>query len=127
MNINSVVLAGNLTKDPDLRETKTGTKVCGMRMATNHKRGKNEETLFMDVTVWGPQAEICERYLKKGRNIAVKGRLKMEEYTDKDDIRRQSVSVVADDVQFGPNASGNNSETPVEATAETATEAVAPF
>ena len=77
----------------------------------------------MDVTVWGPQAEICERYLKKGRNIAVKGRLKMEEYTDKDDIRRQSVSVVADDVQFGPNASGNNSETPVEA----ATEEVAPF
>ena len=118
MNINNVVLAGNLTRDPDLRETKTGTKVCGMRIATNHKRGKNEEVLFMDVTVWGPQAEFCKQYLKKGRNVAVSGRLKMEEYTDKNEVDRQSVSLVADNVQFGPNLDRDFSE-PVAETVST--------
>lgn len=115
MNINNVVLAGNLTKNPELRQTKSGTAVCDMRLATNHKRGKTEETLFMSVTVWGPQAEVCSKYLAKGRNVAVQGRLKQDEYVDKEGIKRQSVSLVADSVQFGSRANGESQQNAGEA------------
>jgi single-strand DNA-binding protein len=117
MNINRVVLTGNLTADPELRPLPSGTSVGRLRLAVNTRR-KNSQTgeweekaNYFDVTVWGAQAEHCARYLSKGRPVAVDGRLEWREYTTQDGQRRQTVEVIADTVQFlgGREQNGNGS------------------
>jgi single-strand DNA-binding protein len=103
-NINSVVLTGNLTSDPDLRELESGTKVCNMRIAVNGRRRTAEgawvDTVdFFNIGVFGAQAENCDSYLSRGRPIAVQGRLDWRE-TGKDSERREYVKVIAEAVQF---------------------------
>ena len=114
-NINRVVLVGNLTRDPELRNTPSGMSVCSLRIAGNTRRKDNatgqwtEKPNYFDVTVWGAQGQNCERYLSKGRPIAVDGRLQWREWTDKEGNKRQSVDIVADSVQFlgGRDEAGN--------------------
>ncbi len=102
MNINRVLVTGNLTKDPDLNEY-NGTKVCRMRVAVNNrvKTGSEwtEKACYFDVTTFGKQAENCKQYLSKGRPIAVDGRLDWNEW-EKDGQKHQAVSIVAVSVQF---------------------------
>src|ERR671934_1115546 len=80
-NINRVVLVGNLTKDPELRHTPSGTPVCSLRLAVNTRRKDGatgewtEKPNYFDITVWGNQGESCAQYLSKGRPVAVDGRL----------------------------------------------------
>lgn len=104
MNVNSVTLTGNLTRDPDLRELESGTKVANMRIAVNGRRrtaaGEYVDTVdYFDVAVFGARAESCATYLAKGRPIAVQGRLDWRE-TTKDDERREYVRVIAAQVEF---------------------------
>lgn len=120
-NINSVVLTGNLTRDPDLRELESGTKVCNLRIAVNGRRrsadGSWLDTVdYFNVAVFGAQAENCERYLAKGRAIAVDGRLDWREVVA-DGQRREYVKVVAEQVQFlgyKPSATDAEGEEPEE-------------
>jgi len=106
-NINRVVLVGNLTRDPELRHTPSGTPVCGLRVAVN-TRQKDQATgewgdkpNYFDVTVFGNQAESCSQYLAKGRAIAVDGRLNWREWEDKQTgQKRSAVDIVAESVQF---------------------------
>ena len=105
-NINRVVLTGNLTRDPELRSTASGMSVCSLRIASNTRR-KNQATgewedkpNFFDVTVWGAQGENCARFLSKGRPVALDGRLEWREWQDQQGNNRQSVEIVADNVQF---------------------------
>ncbi len=109
MNINRVVLTGNLTADPEVRPTPGGTPVARLRLAVNTRRRDGstgaweEKPNYFDVTVWGAQAENCERYLSKGRPVAVDGRLEWREYEARDGSRRQAVEIIAESVQFlGP-------------------------
>jgi single-strand DNA-binding protein len=105
-NINRVVLTGNLTKDPELRSTSSGTSVCSLRLAVNTSKKDSstgqwvEKPNFFDITVWGAQGENCAKYLSKGRPVAVDGRLEWREFTDKDGNNRQAVEIWADSVQF---------------------------
>jgi len=103
-NINSVVLIGNLTRDPELRHTPSGTAVTTLRLAVNDrvKRGEEwqETPYYFDVTVWGRTAENCVQYLAKGRPVGVQGKLTWREWDAQDGTKRQSVEVVADNVQF---------------------------
>jgi single-strand DNA-binding protein len=104
-NINRVVLTGNLTADPELRNLPSGTSVCKLRVACNTRRkgagGEWEDKPnYFDVTVWGAQGENCARYLAKGRPIALDGRLEWREWQDKEGNKRQSIDIVADSVQF---------------------------
>ncbi|MEX2252674.1 MAG: single-stranded DNA-binding protein [Thermoleophilaceae bacterium] len=104
-NINRVVLTGNLTRDPELRTTGTGTPVCSLRLACNTRRKQGDEWVdkpnYFDITVWGAQGENCATYLSKGRPVAVDGRLEWREWEDKDTGKtRQAVDIVADSVQF---------------------------
>ena len=104
-NINRVVLTGNLTADPELRNLPSGTSVCKLRVACNTRRkgasGEWEDKPnYFDVTVWGAQGENSARYLAKGRPVAIDGRLEWREWQDKDGNKRQSVDIVADSVQF---------------------------
>jgi single-strand DNA-binding protein len=113
-NINRVVLTGNLTRDPELRNTPGGTSVCSLRVACNTRRKDasgnwTDKPNYFDVTVWGAQGENCAQYLSKGRPVAVDGRLEWREWEDKEGNKRQSVEIVADSVQFlGSRESGEN-------------------
>src|SRR3954470_6765567 len=113
-NINRVVLTGNLTHDPELRSTTSGTSVCSLRIACNTRRKDAsgnwvDKPNFFDVTVWGAQGENCAQYLSKGRPVAVDGRLEWREWEDKQGNKRQSVDIIADSVQFlGSREGGEN-------------------
>jgi single-strand DNA-binding protein len=113
-NINRVVLTGNLTRDPELRNTPSGTSVCSLRLAVNTRRKDAQgqwidKPNYFDITVWGAQGENCAQYLAKGRPVAVDGRLEWREFTDKDGNNRQAIDVVADSVQFlGGRDDGGN-------------------
>jgi len=104
--LNKVFLMGNLTFDPELRYTPSGSAVTDLRMATNRvwtgKDGeRKEETLFIDVTVWDRQAEHCCQYLKKGSSIHVEGYLKMDSWDDKTTgEKRSKIRIQAERVQF---------------------------
>jgi single-strand DNA-binding protein len=114
MNINRVVLTGNLTRDPELLATSNGVTVCKLGIAVNTRRKNNstgdweEKPNFFRVTVFGRQAESCERYLKKGRPVAIDGRLEWSQY-ERDGQKRESIDIIADTVQFlgGREDAGN--------------------
>ena len=104
-NINRVVLVGNLTRDPELRHTPSGTPVCSLRVAVNTRRKDEsgqwvDKPNYFDVTAWGQQGENCAQYLAKGRPVAVDGRLEWREWEAQDGSKRQAVEIIADTVQF---------------------------
>ena len=105
-NINRVVLVGNLTRDPELRHTPSGTAVCKLRIAVNTRMKDGatgewrDKPNYFDVTVWGAQGENCARFLAKGRALAVDGRLEWREWTTDGGDKRQAVEIVGDAVQF---------------------------
>jgi len=94
-NFNRVILAGNLTRDPELRYTPKGTAIASFGLAINRKwkseTGESkEEVTFVDVEVWDRQAEVIAQYFKKGRPILVEGRLKYDQWEDKNTHQKQS-------------------------------------
>jgi single-strand DNA-binding protein len=120
-NINRVVLVGNLTRDPELRHTPSGTSVCKLRLAVNSRQKDaatgewGEKPNYFDVTVWGNQGENCAKFLSKGRPVGVDGRLDWREWEAQDGTKRQAVEVIADTVQFlgsrdGGGAGGGEGE-----------------
>jgi single-strand DNA-binding protein len=114
MNINRVVLTGNLTRDPELRSIPaSGTSVCKLGIAVNTRRKGSdgqweEKPNFFRVTVFGRQAESCANYLKKGRAVAIDGRLEWSSW-ENDGQKRESIDIIADSVQFlgGREDAGN--------------------
>jgi single-strand DNA-binding protein len=106
-SINVVTIVGNLTREPELRATPSGTSVCTLRVAVNESvkdasGAWGERPNYFNVDVFGGQADSCATYLTKGRQIAVSGRLRWREW-EKDDQKREAVSIVADRVMFiGP-------------------------
>ena len=111
VNINRVVMTGNLTADPELRSTPSGTPVCSLRIACNTRRKVEGEWVdkpnYFDVTVWGGQGESAARYLSKGRPVAIDGRLEWREWEAQDGSKRQSVEIIADTVQFLGDGAGS--------------------
>jgi single-strand DNA-binding protein len=107
-SLNKVFLIGNLTRDPELRYTPSGTAVSNLRLAVNRRfKDRNgelkEETCFITVTVWDKQAEVCNQYLQKGRPLFVEGRLQSRSWEGQDGQKRSVVEVRAERVQFlGP-------------------------
>jgi len=103
--LNRVILIGNLTDDPELRYTQNGVARTRFSIAVN-RRYRNregnlqEETTFVPIVVWGPQAENCANYLGKGRSVAVDGRLRIETFETEEGERRKVAEVVAETVQF---------------------------
>jgi len=127
MDINTIIVVGNLTADPTLRTAENGTIVGKFRIASQRpqRNGEDDGADFINVTVFGQQATNCARYLAKGRKVAVQGRLQFSEY-ETDDGRRQSYEIKADQyggVQF---LSGRPAEeTNTEETADPAVELAA--
>lgn len=106
-SFNQVVLLGNLVRNVELRYTQGGTAVTDVTLAVNDKVKKNDEWVdevtFVDVTVWGKQAEVANEYLSKGSPLLIQGRLKLDSW-EKDGQKRQKLSVKADKMQLMPRA-----------------------
>lgn len=105
MSFNKIIIVGNLGRDPELRYTPQGTAVCDFSMATNEKkRDKSGElqpvATWFRVSLWGKQAELAAKYLTKGSSVYVEGRLGMEEWTDREGNKRQTLNVHGTDMQF---------------------------
>jgi single-strand DNA-binding protein len=105
-SFNRVIMMGNLTRDPEHKQLSSGQAVCRLGLACN-RQFKNKQTgtmvqevCFVDVDVWGPQAEVCRQYLQKGRPVLIEGRLKFDSWQDQDGSRRSKHSIVADRVTF---------------------------
>ncbi|MBA2239870.1 MAG: single-stranded DNA-binding protein [Solirubrobacterales bacterium] len=104
-NLNRVIVTGNLTRDPELRNLNSGTSVCKLRIAVNSRRRDQsgewvDKPNYFDVTVWGAQGENCATYLSRGRPVAVDGRLDWREWENQEGQKRQSVEIIAETVQF---------------------------
>ncbi len=148
VSLNRVLLIGNLTKDPELRYTPSGTPVANLRLAVNssfkdQSGQRKEETCFVTIVVWARQAETCNQYLKKGRSIFVEGRLLYRTW-EVDGKTRSVMEVRGDRVQFLGSPGGSRGETegtkpaeapeapaapaaPVEAGAESGADSNVPF
>lgn len=105
-SFNKVILMGNLTKDPEIRYTPGGTAVTSFRMAINHrfKQGEEfrEDVCFVDIVVFGKQAENCSQYLNKGNGVIIEGRLQERRWQTEDGQKRSKHEVVAQSVRFLP-------------------------
>lgn len=109
-SFNKVILLGNLTRDPEVRFTPTGTAVAGFAIAVNrrYKQGDEfrDEVSYIDIVVFGKQAENCGQYVGKGDSVLVDGRLQQRRWETEDGQKRSKVEVVADNVTFMPKRQG---------------------
>jgi len=114
MSLNKVILLGNLTRDPELKYLPSGTAVAEFGLALNRRfRGQDgqqrEEVCFVDIQVFGRQAETSAEYLSKGRQALIEGRLKLDQWETQDGQKRSKMRVCADRVQFIGGRGGNQS------------------
>jgi len=116
-DLNRATIMGNLTRDPELRQTSTGRPVCSFGIATNRRWNdqageRQEQVEFHDVVAWGKLAEICEKILYKGRKAYVEGRLQTRSWEGQDGVKRNKTEIVADNVIAvgAPREGGPSSE-----------------
>lgn len=126
MSINKVMITGNLTRDPELRQTPAGTQVLNFGVAVNDRR-KNQQTgewedypNFVDCVVFGNRAEPLSRFLGKGSKVAVEGRLRYSAWEDKEGKRRSKLEVVVDDVDMMSRGAQGTAQAPAPAYAASA-------
>jgi single-strand DNA-binding protein len=105
MSFNKIIVIGNLGRDPELRYTPQGTAVCNFSIATNEKKRDKtgdlqDVTTWFRVTLWNKQAENASKYLTKGSSVYIEGRLRIEEWADRDGKNRFTLEVNATDMQF---------------------------
>ena len=105
-NLNSILLEGNLTRDPELRYTPKGTPICTLVVASTRSYKLDgervEEVSFVETTTWGKLATVCAEHLQKGRGVRVVGRIKQERWDDADGTARSKVVIVAEHIEFQP-------------------------
>ena len=109
-SFNKVICIGNMTADPELKQTREGTSVCSFSIAVNRKFAKNGECDFITIIAWRQQAEFVSRYFKKGNPILICGQLQTRNWTDNQGQKRYATEVVADEVSFVANNSSNDSK-----------------
>jgi len=106
-NFNKVILVGNLTRDPEVRYTPSGTAVSDIGLAVNRtwfdkqSNERREETTFVDITLWARQAEVAGEYLSKGRSVLIEGRLQLDQWDDRETGQKRSrLRVVCENMQM---------------------------
>ncbi|MGC9610825.1 MAG: single-stranded DNA-binding protein [Minisyncoccia bacterium] len=117
MNLNKAFILGNLTRDPELRQTTTGQPVCSFGVATNSfytdKSGqKQQKAEFHNVVVWGRQAEVANQFLKKGSSVLVEGRLQTRAWQDKQGQTHRTTEIICERMQLGPRPGGSGQGLP---------------
>lgn len=110
-NLNKIMMAGNLTRDPDLRGLPSGQNVCELKLAVNTKSKERDEVCFIKVTVFGKAAEACKKYLAKGSGVYVEGRLCYETWEDRQSgAKRSDYKILASSVQFTSSGKGEGGQ-----------------
>lgn len=110
---NRVIMLGNLTRDPELRYLPSGGAVCTTGLATNRRFKKTdgsqgEEACFIDITFFGRTAEIANQYLSRGKKVLVEGRLKLDQWTDQQGVKRSKHSITVETLQMMDNTRGGH-------------------
>ena len=116
--LNTVIIIGRLTRDPEMRTTQSGVSVASFTLAVDRdfggRDGGEKQTDFIDCTAWRHTAEFVSKYFSKGRMAVVSGRLQIDNYTDNDGNKRKAAKVIADNIYFGDSkkdgATGSQSE-----------------
>ena len=101
--MNRVIIIGNLTRDPESRQTPSGVSVCNLGIAVQREYANsdgNREADFFNITVWREKGENCQKHLKKGNKVAIVGSLQNRSYEDKDGVKRTVTDIIASDVEF---------------------------
>jgi len=98
--MNTVSIIGRLVKDPEVKKTDDGKTICDLRFAIDDPFSKDDRSDFINVTVFGNQGELCERYLSKGLMAGVTGRIRSDAYTNSDGVKKYPIKIIADNVQF---------------------------
>lgn len=121
MSINRVMITGNLTRDPEVRNTQLGMAVLNLGVAVNDRR-KNNQTgewenyaNFIDCVMFGTRAENVSRYLRKGSKVAIEGKLRWSQWEDKQGGKRSKIEVVVDDLEFMSRDGGGKQPAPAKA------------
>ena len=99
-SLNKVFLMGNLTREPELRYTPSGSAVCEFGIAVNRRGQDRDEPCFVEIIVWEKQAEACGKFIQKGSSVFIEGRLQYDQWTDKEQKKRSRLRVTAERVQF---------------------------
>ena len=108
MGVNSFNLQGRLVKDPELRQTQNGKDVCSFTVAWSEKFGQTENKLFLRVTAWKESAQFVSKYFRKGQECVVEGKLTTREFTDRENVKRQSTEMTLNKIHFcGPKQQSN--------------------
>jgi len=124
MDLNKVMVIGNMTRDPELRATPTGRQVASFSIATNRvwtdaNGQKQKQAEFHNIVFWGKLAEICGQYLKKGQKVYVEGRLQTREWTGQDGVKRYRTEIIGENMIMlsakGGDWAGGGSNTPAQA------------
>lgn len=117
-SLNSVLIEGNLVRDPEKKELDNGSKLCLFSVATNRyfnqDNEKKSEVSFFDVEVWNKTADLCLKTLSKGRGVRVVGRLKQDRWTDKEGRNHSKIKLVGENVEFKTKFDKKPSEVPTE-------------
>lgn len=107
MNLNKIFVCGNITKDPEVRTTPSGSQVASFSIATNRiwynqAKEKQQEVEFHNIVAWGKLAEICGKYLKKGGLALIEGRIKTRSWQAQDGTKKYRTEIIAESLQMGP-------------------------
>ncbi|MDG1137320.1 MAG: single-stranded DNA-binding protein [Phycisphaerales bacterium] len=118
---NKVLIMGNLTRDPELKQTPSNQSVAQIGLALNRKfkdreGNMREEVTYVDCEAWGRTAEVMSQYLSKGKPVFIEGRLKLDQWQDKDGNNRSKMKVVIESFQFIDSKGGQSSQPPTNAT-----------
>lgn len=116
-SFNKVILVGRLTRDPEAKVTASGTTISKFCLAVDRQFSKEKATDFINITAWGKLADICNKYLSKGKQALVEGELQVKSYEDKEGQKRTAFEVVARTMQMLGNK-GNNENPPVSETVQ---------
>lgn len=112
-SLNKVILMGNMTRDPELRQTASGVSVCSFSIAVNrpYKSGEQQAVDFIDCVAWRQAAEFVSRYFRKGSSIIIDGHIETRSYTDRVGNKRTAVEIIVNEASFGANKAteGENS------------------
>ena len=116
-SLNRAMILGNVTRDPELRQTTSGQAVCSFGVATNRSwtdssGAKQEQTEFHNVVAWGKLAEICGQYLSKGRKVYIEGRLQTRDWQGQDGVKRFRTEIITDNMILLDRAGGASSAGP---------------
>jgi len=115
MNFNKAIIAGNLTRDPEIRSLPSGQQVASFSVASNRyysdqQGNKQEKAEFHNIVAFGKLADICSKYLKKGSSVLVEGRLQTSSWDGKDGVKRYKTEIVMESMQMGPRSGSSNTE-----------------